>query len=513
MSRKVLFIILFFLISGVIYRLHLTWDNNFLFNIDNARDWVDVREMVLLQKPRLTGPTSAIEGVYTGPAWYYLLAIPFILSGGHPYGPIVMEIILWAVGGFFLLKLVSKYGILPMIFAGAIWLYSNYIVLATLYSFNPNPVTLLAPLFIYLLIKYLETNKLFYCLSTFLLGGLFFNFELNFGIFVVPIIIISILLTRKNYLLKSINFYLGFAVFLLTLLPQVLFDLKHNFIMSKSLLRYLTDSSIPKPAFNPLKRFSIIYDAFYNVIVPTFVNFKPITQIVLLLSAFFTARFILQRPKIKDHLISISLSVILVPFVLYVFMPVTVNSWHLGAEMAAIIILSAIMLSVISRLHSFGQVTVYALCASLTFYIANDFINHLKTLNQKSADVSNFGNELAAVDYVYQKAEGKNFKVYEYIPSIIDYPYQYIFYWRGLSKYDYVPKDYAYLPGMPPYIANKEKLPQGKKPEDSGLVFLIKENDRIGIRHLWENSFAKLPLKESSRVGPLDVEIRQEFPQ
>ncbi|MBU1031588.1 hypothetical protein KKE03_01545, partial [Patescibacteria group bacterium] len=123
-------IIVFILILGIIYRLFLTSGGNFLFNMDNARDMVDVREMVVLGKLRLTGPTSAIEGFYNGPAWYYLLAVPFIISGGDPYASILMEIILWAIGGFFLLKLVKIWSNWLIIPIGAIWVSSNYIVLA-----------------------------------------------------------------------------------------------------------------------------------------------------------------------------------------------------------------------------------------------------------------------------------------------------------------------------------------------------------------------------------------------
>ena len=101
--------VLLVLVLGIALRLFISHDYNFIFNMDNARDMVDVREMAVLQKPRLIGPTTAIEGFYNGPGWYYLLLVPFILTGGDPYGAILMEIILWAIGGYFLLTLVSKY--------------------------------------------------------------------------------------------------------------------------------------------------------------------------------------------------------------------------------------------------------------------------------------------------------------------------------------------------------------------------------------------------------------------
>ena len=68
---KINIVILLILVVGVVYRLVLTSGGNFLFNMDNARDMVDVREMIELKKPRLIGPTSAIEGLYNGPAWYF----------------------------------------------------------------------------------------------------------------------------------------------------------------------------------------------------------------------------------------------------------------------------------------------------------------------------------------------------------------------------------------------------------------------------------------------------------
>src|SRR3989344_8392703 len=97
------------LLVGVIFKLSLSSDGRFLFNMDNARDLIDVREMVVLKKLRLIGPSTAIEGFFNGPAWYYLLAIPFVLSQGDPYSTIILQIIFWVIGGYFLLKIVSKW--------------------------------------------------------------------------------------------------------------------------------------------------------------------------------------------------------------------------------------------------------------------------------------------------------------------------------------------------------------------------------------------------------------------
>lgn len=490
-------LIIIILVIGVIYRLFLTANGNFLFNMDNARDMVDVREMVVLKKLRLTGPTSAIDGFYNGPAWYYLLAIPFIFSGGNPYASIIMEIILWAIGGFFLLKLVKRWSTWLLFPIGALWVSSNYILLANAYAFNPNPIILLTPLFVYLLVCYLETGKEIYGISAWLLGGLFFNFEMNFGIFIPAIILVSILFAGKfKYILQK-GFWLGLGVFVLTLMPQILFDLKHSFIMSKAVLKHLSENSGAN--LNILSRFQTIYKSFFDTYSATFMNHKNWTAILILISAVMLIGFL--RKEKKQPLIVVSLTITVVPFLGYLILPVSVNPWHLGGEMAAALIIIAYILK--KRIFlPLSIIIVWFGISGLGNYFINDF-------RKPSLDPSLYKNEIAAIDYVYEYANGQNFKVYTYLPSVYDYPYQYLFWWYGEKKYGYLPGEYVYSPNKPPYITSQDKF-QGIKKNFSGLVFLIKEPDRIGYRQAWEGDFKDMKFISKGMVGPLEVEIRQE---
>src|SRR3990167_11206516 len=135
-DRSFFIVLILTLTVGVLFRLLLTQNGSFIFHMDSARDFIDVREMVELKKPRLIGPTSAIDGFYNGPAWYYLLAIPYTLSGGNPYSAIIMEIIFWAIGGYFLFKLVSKWSLPATFFVLTVWVTSNLVLLSTAYAFN-----------------------------------------------------------------------------------------------------------------------------------------------------------------------------------------------------------------------------------------------------------------------------------------------------------------------------------------------------------------------------------------
>lgn len=501
--------ILLLLCIGIIYRLLLTSNGNFIFNMDNGRDMVDVREMVVLQKSRLIGPTSAIDGFYNGPFWYYLLAIPFVLTGGDPYAAIVMEIIFWAVGGYFLLKLASEFGKLATLTAGFLWIASNFVVLTTSYAFNPNPVLLLTPLFIFLLKRYLETNKLFFAISSFALGGLFFNFEMNFGLF-VPLIIFSTAFFYKKILLIHKNFWLGLISFIFFLIPQVLFDLRHGFLMTQAVINHLARSE--SSGFSLFPRFPEMMDKFFNVLAPTFFNQPLLTKTILVIFLLLLIKISRDKALKSNLTLIISLIYIFIPFVGFILIPTTVNPWHLGGVVATAILLTGFMVSQLQKINFSGKVLSYLIFLAIFYFTVLNMADYFKQ-KKPNMDPSLFANEIRAVDYVYQKAEGQNFKVYVYLPSVYDFPYQYLFWWYGNKKYGYIPGEYAYLPDKPPqYIPSKEKF-NGRKDNFSGLVFLIKEPDRIKMRQAWQDDFEHLQFISKEMVGPIEVEVRREISQ
>lgn len=506
MKNKFIIISIIILFIGVIFRLALTQNNNFLFGIDSARDFVDVREMVELKKLRLTGPNTAINGLYNGPFWYYLLAVGYFFSQGDPYSAILMQIVLWVIGGYFLLKLVKSFNLFLVIPIGLLWVSSNYLVLTNLYSFNPTPVAMLSPLFIYLLVKYLEKSKAVYVILIWLLAGIFFNLEMNFGVFAPIIIILSVVFIEKK-LLKQKWFWLGAGVFILTLLPQVIFDLKHQFIMSKAILRHLSENSDTN--FYLLTRIQTISASFYNTFLPTLLNERLLVVGILIASLPIFLGFI--KRKTKDKIVLVSLIFIVIPFLGYLFLPVTVNPWHLGGEMAVSLILVGYLLQKLFTSNCLGKITGSILTVSIIYFaLFNIGKFFIYDRGKPSLDPTLFRNEIAAIDYVYQKAQGKNFKVYAYLPSVYDYSYQYLFWWYGQKKYGYVPGEYAYLPDRPKYIPGQDNF-SGKKESFSGLVFLIKEPDRNYTRSGWEGELIELKSVGKEMVGPLEIETKKEF--
>ncbi len=510
MTRKHLYIIIILLIVGVLFRLYITSEGLFIFHMDSARDYLDVREMVLFKKFRLIGPTSAIPGFYTGPGWYYLLSIPFMLTGGNPYASIILEIICWAIGGFFLMKLATPYGKLPMTLSGLLWILSNYMMLQTTYSFHPNMITLLTPVFIYLLNRYLANPTLLNSTLTFLLAGMFFQFEMNFGIFMVPIIVSAIFLSGRWEIIKKLSFWLGIVIFGASLLPQIIFDFKHSHMMSQGVVQYIRNSAQTRPQYSIVLHYrqQIISETFYSVLLPVFMNFKPLTIFMTFMGIVLFIIGAINRQLFKDRTVLITYLLILLPFICYILIPVSVNPWHLGAVVAASILLSSYILNKIFTLKGFGVIGKWILAGLILYISSINLISYVKERQSPGGNPSLMKHELAAIDYVYQEAAGKNFRVYSYLPSVYDYPYQYLFWWYGQRRYGYLPKEYSYAPNKPPYITGKELL-LTSSPQDSDLVFLIKEPDDRQRRELWENNFTNYPLIKTYRLQSIEIETRK----
>ena len=127
------------------------------------------------------------------------------------------------------------------------------------------------------------------------------------------------------------------------------------------------------------------------------------------------------------------------------------------------------------------------------------------------ADASLLVNELAAIDWTYQKSGGQGFYVYSYLPSVYDYPYQYLYWWHGRKKYGYVPCEYATYPKIPDLFVPGVDFYQEPKAPCGTVRFLIVEPDKNEyLRQKWLDGVrSKTKLLEETHVGTIILEKRE----
>lgn len=501
-SKITLTIILCLLLAGFIFRLVISQDGNFIFHMDNARDMVDIRHMVVTQKPRLIGPTSGIEGLFNGPAWYYLMAVPFLVGKGDPYALVIAQMIFWVIGGGFLLLVLRKWGLGELIIGSLIWIFSPLLILSSQNALSTNPIPFLMPVFFWLLINALNNpvkfNRWHFGLWT--LTGLFFQLEMAFT-FLLPMIILVIFQFNNKEYWRSKVFIFGIVSFSVWLLPQLLFDLRHQWIMTKSVLYYLTQQSVNQIDYNPLFKLEKVFGLYYSQLSALLMNSPFIVGISCIT--------ILSAARFKDKLYLSCLILFVGSILIYVLVPVTVMSWHILGHMTGWLLLFMISLQMIKRNYKLGNFFYYLIIMIVIINSLGSLQNLLKNIDNLKSNTASYYNQIKTIDEVYRQANGRNFKTYVYMPSVIDYPYQYLFWWYGLKKFGYTPMEYAYLPNQPGYIADKSLFNFPARSQDSGLVFLIKEPDHNYTRPGWEGQFINYEIIDKQVVGPIEIETRK----
>ncbi len=223
------FLIAFFL------RAQETISHNFLFLMDMGRDMMAVKSIVFDHHLTLIGPYTSLGGVFQGPLWYYLLAIPTVLTKGDPWGTIVLMLIIslsTAVVAFLWMK--KLFGYNAAIITFFLISISPEAIAAATYSWNPHPMWLLLTIYVFLLYE-IKKGKQRYHLFLWPVVALLFHFEAALGFFILlATIFYTVLFARKSTQTK----YFLLAVLLagLFFLPQIIFDLRHNFLMTKSVV-------------------------------------------------------------------------------------------------------------------------------------------------------------------------------------------------------------------------------------------------------------------------------------
>src|SRR3989344_7001751 len=181
-------------------RLPQIWRDEFPFVFDFGRDLIWVRNMVELKRPTLIGPWGSLAGVYFGPLWYYLLAIPYIIFSGDPRGPVYLtltaNLTVLVLGWLWLKKLDLKLG---LIFALLVAISPHNINLST-FAFHANMLPLTQLLFLYGL--YRRDSRGLY--PSPLISSPNLYFEPATGIFTTLTLLIFTLLHIKRLSFKSL---------------------------------------------------------------------------------------------------------------------------------------------------------------------------------------------------------------------------------------------------------------------------------------------------------------------
>lgn len=444
--RKAFYLTLILLVLFIFFltRSAELLSKNFVFVLDQGRDYVAVSELVDSKKLTLIGSEigggyAGINGIFQGPLHYYILSVFYIIFQGDPYGGIVYMFIfaiLTLTAAFFISKKIFKNSFIALCIAALVAL-SPPIIGQAKYTWNPHPVSffiLLTFLFTFLAFK---KNKRYLFLAGFF-AALTYNFEIATTVpLLIAIGIYSIFILKlkkiKEYTALLCGVILGF-------MPMIIFETRHNFMAVNGFIKYITSASSYSDnkyflVNNHLDRF--IYN-FGNTFLPP-EHVLPIIFLVIFAICFFVLLWKEKRKELRSFLIFLLILLASTIFVLS-FLRNTIFMYYLYQLNFVYIFFFGYILYA-SKIQK--RIQIFALFIFfLALFIYQGVISGVKDFKNDYFDYGYYHKikgQKEAVDYIYKNAKGEKFGLFIFTPAVYTYQYDYLFKWYGEKKYGYSP--------------------------------------------------------------------------
>lgn len=437
-------LLIFIFLFGFWLRVEGVITDSFAFTYDVGRDLLQVSRIANDHDIVFIGQTTGLAGLFYGPWWYYILTIPFIAFSGNPQGVAIFMVFIGlttVIFSYFLgMKLQGKY--LGLIFA-TLLSFSPYFISLSNQIWNPN-ISQLIVVFILVDLYIIFSKGIFSLKTALILGlllGLLLDSELVFGLLVSAGVFFSLIIILKRKILSRDSLFI-FLGFLIMLFPRIAFELKNNFIMTRTILMSDENSIHSSVAFFDPHSFQSTIITMFSMFSDTFTRGDKILASVFILCVVgILVLFRSNISSIEKKFITTSLFIVLTFICALSFYNEAIYGHFFIALPVFYALLVAIALQILAKKGKY-----------LVFLILGVFV--LVNINP-IAMISSFGkpiwegnaavyrNQLAVLDYVYKEANGKQFNYIAYTPTVHDYTYQYLFQWYGKSKYNYSPEKFT----------------------------------------------------------------------
>lgn len=401
-----------------------------------------VKNIVFNHDITLIGPYTSLGGVFQGPIYYYLLSIPTFLLGGDPWGAVVLMLLISlavvAVSSFWMYRLFGlKAGLVTLV----LFSLSPQAIAASTFSWNPHPMWLVISVFVFSFIE-INLGRKKFCLLMWPSVALMFHFQSALGFFFSIASISYFLVFQRKLFLNKFSAW-GISLAGLLFLPQILFELRHNFLMSHSVIELLkgnnTSLSVTGENLSPSSLFNDHLNTHRLIFRSAFPSqkFLDLMPKTLFLFTFISSLYFLSKNKFsKTEFIALKslVTLFLIIFGFTMFYPFLLRQWFLtGFEVFYIVIFSIVL----SKLLNFASGKVF-LAALIFLMFAYSIMRTAEVYRSNdSGGVAKKQGKLEAIRYIHTDAKGEKYNLLIFTPPVYTFAYDYLIWWDSRkSGYD-----------------------------------------------------------------------------
>lgn len=215
---------------------------------DQGRDVTIIKDFLQHGNLFFIGPQTSIGNMYLGPWFYYLITPSLFLSNYNPVGPAVF-IALLSVATVFMIYFIGKrwFNQSVGLISAFLFTISPVVIKYSNFIWNPNIMPFFSLLFIYFFFESFRTKNF----KLFIYASLSFIMVINshyLGLALLPLVgiywLYNLIKFTKNKSIQTKSFIkysiVAALIFFISLIPQILFDFKHDGQNTKALINFFT---------------------------------------------------------------------------------------------------------------------------------------------------------------------------------------------------------------------------------------------------------------------------------
>jgi len=451
------------LVSGYI-RFAQVKNFNSALTYDQSRDLLDIRVLAGFHDFQISGPTTSITGLNLGPYYYFFNLPAFWLGRGNPQYLVGWNILFFLITSIVIFRFFYKKNFFLGFFISIFFLLAPQLFSITRYFWNANAVVYFIVFYFLGFWNYLDKKNNKSALIWGITSGLVIQFEAAFGSVCVAYSILLILLSKNKDIIK--NFLFGLLPWFL---PQLAFEIKHKFRMTKLFLGIFNGS-------NPILGDKVPFDQVLNLHINKIISYFEgqfmlpygVGLIFIVLAfglIFFNKKY---RYYGKYYLGFLGFSIFFYTLIYHH----ELKSWYLeGIRVWYCFVIGMAIVCVTKYKKIFFELLTFFLIINFYKTIADQSV-YIKN-RDNSDDPKNTANLIKNIDWVYKEMKNEGFRAYNYVPEVYDYPHQYLYWWYGNKKYGYMPEIISYsLEKVPEYIRLQDIFYKNNKKGDDKLAII-----------------------------------------
>ena len=279
-SKEKLF---FFILLPVVFLRFFKLAEFAMFLGDQGRDAIIIKRIITLEHFPAIGPPSSLGQIYLGPFYYYLIAPFLFLSRFNPVGPALGVALISIIGiiiSYFVVKHETNFKTALVFFIFSAFSAVN--IQFSRFSWNPNLLPIFSFFTLYFFYKLLTDKNKFYALAS----GAFLSFSIQLHhlafLLFLPIVLsyLSFRAKSRNLLYTDVKkispraslgrndiekIFISLISFLFFSLPLLIFDLRHQFLNSKNLIKFFLEGN-PTDHEQFISRFLATIQPFFSYV-------------------------------------------------------------------------------------------------------------------------------------------------------------------------------------------------------------------------------------------------------